>query len=138
VAMAVDASSPHGSPDGSPDRRPASGRLAAGLGPRVRRYLDAVPGTDRSGEEADRVLRAAVDALLDLAHRTPGIDLTVSVGPSGGPAVRLHYTHEGLVAHRLNARGRASSREQVGPVFAESEVVSELASMLWSGEVETR
>lgn len=84
------------------------------------------------------MLRAAVDALLDLAHRTPGIDLTVSVGPGAGFAVRLHYTHEGLVAHRLNSRGRGSSRESVAPVLAESEVVSELASMLWSGEVETR
>jgi hypothetical protein len=77
-----------------------------------------------------------VEALLGLAHRTPGIDLTVSAGPGAGPAVRLHYTNEGLVAERLGARGRSSSREPVA--LAGSEVVSELASMLWSGEVETR
>lgn len=132
MVMAVD-----GPAEGRPqDRRPVSERLASTLGPRVRRYLDpAWPDEPDRPEESERVLRAAVEALLDLAHRTPGADLTVSVG-QGGPAVRLHYTNEGLVAHRLNARGRASAREPVGPAFSESEVVSELASMLWSGEVE--
>jgi hypothetical protein len=106
----------------------------------VRRYLDPAGspvGAARLGE-SERVLRAAVDALLDLAHRTPGIDLTVVVGPGNGPAARVHYTNEGLVADRLTARGRAASREPVGPAFSESEVISELASMLWAGEVETR
>lgn len=130
-----------GSAQGGPtDRRPGAGRLAGGLGPRVRRYLDAASPADAQVRqtEAERILRAAVDALLELAHRTPGIDLTVSVGPAGGPAARLHYTNEGLVADRLTARGRSGSREAVGPALEESEVVSELASMLWSGEVETR
>ncbi|HEY6793682.1 MAG TPA: hypothetical protein VI248_03250 [Kineosporiaceae bacterium] len=121
-------------------RRLAAGRLASGLGPRVRRYLDPAWAPDEQVrcEETERVLRAAVEALLELAHRTPGIDLTVSVGPGNGPAVRLHYTNEGLVADRLTSRGRPASREGVAPVFSESEVVSELASMLWAGEVETR
>jgi hypothetical protein len=136
VAVAVD-----GGFEGRPqDRRPPPGRLGSGLGPRVRRYLDPAPLPDEPArsEESERVLRAAVDALLDLAHRTPGIDLTLAVGPGSGPAVRLHYTNEGLVADRLTARGRAASREAVGPAFSESEVVSELASMLWSGEVDPR
>jgi hypothetical protein len=122
------------------DRRPAAGRLASGLGPRVRRYLDPArsPEEQAQHEETERVLRAAVEALLELAHRTPGIDLTVSVGPGNGVAVRLHYTHEGLVADRLTSRGRAASREPVAPAFSESEVVSELASMLWAGEVDPR
>jgi hypothetical protein len=62
----------------------------------------------------------------------------VTVGAGNGPAARLHYTTEGLVADRLTGRGRSASREPVGSAFSGSEVVTELASMLWSGEVETR
>jgi len=115
---------------------PSEGRRR---GPWVRRGSDAA-ATDAPQEalsEPERVLRAAVDALLELAHRTPDVDLTVSVGPSG-PAARLHYTNEGLVVDRLTSRGRSRTREAVGPSWTQAEVVSELASLLRSGEVDTR
>jgi len=116
---------------------PAHGR---GLGERVRRYFDAEAPQEGPGRrsEPERQLRAVVDALLELAQRTPGLDVTVAIGPVGGPAARLHYTNDGLVVDRLTTRGRSRTREAVGPALAESEVVSELAALLWSGEVDTR
>ena len=136
MAVVVDG----GSDGRSGDRRPVTGRLASSLGPKVRRYVDVSSPDDGKGrqDDAERLLRAAVDALLDLAHRNPGIDLTIQVGPAGGPTVRLHYTNKGLVTDRLNTRGRSTSREAVGPALSESEVVSELASLLWSGEVDSK
>jgi hypothetical protein len=86
--------------------------------------------------EGHRVLRSAVEALHPLARRTPGFDMTLALGHEG-PAVRLRYTTGGLMAERLTRRGRAATREPAGPVVDESLVVSELASMLWSGEVQT-
>lgn len=131
MAVAVD-----GTPEGRPARR---GRelLPAGLASLTRRATSSAEEAARS-EESERVLRAAVEALLALARRTPNFDVTVTVNQEPARAVRLHYTHQGLVAHRLNGRGRAAGQEDVGPVLDESEVVSELASMLLAGEVETR
>lgn len=131
MAVAVD-----GTPEGRPARR---GRelLPVGLTSLTRRATSADEAA--RSEESERVLRAAVEALLALARRTPNFDVTVTVNQAPARAVRLHYTHAGLVAHRLNGRGRAAGRqEDVGPVLDESEVVSELASMLLAGEVETR
>lgn len=137
--------------DGPSEGRPTPRRglelLPAGLMSRARRgRVDTSPEAVARAEEAERVLKAAVDALLGLARRTPGFDVTVTVNGVGGqpesqdagPAVRIHYAHEGLIAHRLNTRGRIVGREAAGPVLDESEVVSELASMLWLGEVEPR
>lgn len=118
------------------DARPGSRRLSDLLHVGSRRPPGAASDEPARSDASERVLRAAVEALLGLAQRTPGIDLTVSLGPGPGPAVRLHYTQEGLVADRLTPRGRVASRETVGPVLDESEVVTELASLLRSGEVE--
>lgn len=102
----------------------------------VARYHDIDEAAQARLTESYRLLRAAAESLHPLARRTPGFDMTLALGDAG-PAVRLHYTNEGLVAERLTPRGRAQSREHVGPVVDESEVVSELASILWSGEVDT-
>lgn len=113
-------------------------RVPSGLASLARRMPASSSDEAAGAEEPERILRAAVEALLPLALRTPGCDITVTVNQAPARAVRIHYTHEGLVAHRLNGRGRVAGREDVGPVFDESEVVSELASMLLAGEVEPR
>lgn len=130
MAVALD-----GATDGGPSGRRLSQLIASSL-VSLGLYHEVDEQAQARLAESHRVLRSAVEALHGLARRTPGFDMTLSVG-DGGPAVRLHYTTEGLVAERLTPRGRAASREPVGPVIDESEVVSELASMLWSREVQT-
>lgn len=126
----------------APGRRPLD-LLPSGLAALARRAVGDTPAeASARAVQTERVLRSSVEALLALASRTPGFDVTVTVNAPGGhdpgAAVRIRYTHEGLVAHRLTARGKAAAREEVGSVYDESEVASELASMLWSGEVEPR
>jgi hypothetical protein len=122
--------------EGSSNRR-AREFLSPGLASFARR-APVSSGQVAGDEESERVLKAAVEALLPLVRRTPGCDITITVNQAPVRAARIHYTHEGLVAHRLNGRGRTAGHEGTAPVFNESEVVSELASMLLSGEVEPR
>ncbi len=111
--------------------------LARGLGS-MTYYHDVEEAAQARLAESYRLLHAAADDLNSLARRTPGFDMTLALGDSG-PAVRLHFANEGLVTERLTrrGRGRAKTREVVGPAVDESEIVTELASILWSGDLGT-
>lgn len=86
--------------------------------------------------DPDGTLRASIRALLPLAYRSPGFDVTVSLGPEHHWAARVRHTPDGVTADLVPGAGRSSGRLEV--TTSEAEVAAELASWLWSGAVNPR
>ena len=136
-------------------RRAAAERMsvAADLDSRLAAAVDC-PGDgapSRSRIDPDGVLRAAIRALLPLAYKTEGFDVTVSLGPDHAWSARLIMTSSGLQAHLLPSSpegGRSSDSPgcpQPGGVASqpfdgssEAEIAGELAELVWSGGVGPR
>lgn len=85
--------------------------------------------------DPDGTLRASIRALIPIAHRTEGFDVTVSLGPAHLWAARVRRDGDGVNAELVPGSGRRG-----GAVFADDErrVASELATLLWAGEVGPR
>jgi hypothetical protein len=72
-------------------------------------------------------LRAAARAVLPVAAKIPGFDVTVAAGRHGGWAVRVRNRPDGVTA-ALSAPGAAGQPAESGP--AGSTVVTQLAELL--------
>jgi hypothetical protein len=121
-------------------RRAAAERLSktADITRRIEAVV-SVPAPDVVSEapiDPDGTLRASIRALLPVAHRSEGFDVTVSLGPDHWWAARIRKDGDGVSAEIVPGTGRGPGRI----VFAEDEsrVASELATLLWSGEVTCR
>ena len=152
-------------------RRAAAERLSLAADLSVR--LDAVVGSpakaratkqataEQAGEaiDPDGVLRAAIRALLPLAHRTDRFDLAVSLGPDHRWAARLTGDDSGLQVDLVpwSAAGPVVTGSIVtgpiviGPIVtgstlngpgadapSEAEIAHDLADLVWAGEVGAR
>jgi hypothetical protein len=86
--------------------------------------------------DPDGTLRASIRALLPLAYRSSGFDVTVSLGPEHHWAARLRHDPDGVTAELVPGAGRSPDHHQV--TTAQGEVAAELAAWLWSGAVKLR
>ena len=140
-------------------RRAAAERLsvAADLKTRLDAAVDlpAEHAPAASPIDPDGVLRAAIRALLPLAYRTDGFDVTVSLGPDHEWAAHLSKGARGLIAELVPGPRHASALDpsMAGPAGAavsaasgppagasasEAQIAGELAELVWSGEVGAR
>jgi hypothetical protein len=140
-------------------RRAAAERLsvAADLKTRLEAAVDIPAEHTRSTSpiDPDGVLRAVIRALLPLAYRTDGFDVTVSLGPDHQWAAQLSKGPGGLVAELVpgprhgTAAAAAAAAAGTAPAGAasgsanalstsEAEIAGELADLVWSGEVGAR
>jgi hypothetical protein len=92
---------------------------------------DGVP-IDPSG-----VLRAAIRALVPLTHRTPDLDVLVSLGPDHRWAAHLRHGPDGVSVELVAGSGRPQSAPHP-PSASEAQIAAELAAWLWTGEVNPR
>jgi hypothetical protein len=136
-------------------RRAVAERLsiAADLKSRLDAAVDLPVEQSRSTSpiDPDGVLRAAIRALLPLAYRTDGFDVTVSLGPDHAWAAHLSKGPGGLVAEllpggKLSPAGGPSTAVPIGmpsgPADAvsasEAQIAGELADLVWAGGVGAR
>ncbi|HEX2808367.1 MAG TPA: hypothetical protein VHN80_19560 [Kineosporiaceae bacterium] len=136
-------------------RRAAAERLsvAADLKTRLDAAMDLPVEQAQSTSPIDPngVLRAAIRALLPLAYRTDGFDVTVSLGPDHEWAAQLSRGPQGLVAELVpgpkhpcatdlsrTPRAAGPSGPSTGVSASEAEIAGELADLVWSGEVGVR
>jgi hypothetical protein len=136
-------------------RRAAAERLsvAAELKTRLDAAVDLPVEQSRSTSpiDPDGVLRAAIRALLPLAYRTDGFEVTVSLGPDHEWAAQLSKGPGGLVAElvpgrKLSPVGGPSTAVPIGapsgPAAAvsasEAQIAGELADLVWAGGVGAR
>jgi hypothetical protein len=147
---------PMGRASGYADRRRAAAErlsAAADLSVRLDAALDPPPEQERSTSPIDPqgVLRSAIRALLPLAYRTEGFEVTVSLGPDHAWAARLSMEPTGLMAQLVPGLGRqdrnalpgmtsmsGASGPHVVVGTSEAEIAGQLADLVWSGEVGTR
>ena len=90
--------------------------------------------------DPDGTLRASIRALIPVAHRTEGFDVTVSLGPSHQWAARIRRGPDGVTADLVPGPARllGAPRPGVETGLSEAEIVAELAALLWNGEVGIR
>jgi hypothetical protein len=86
--------------------------------------------------DPDGTLQASIRALIPLAYRTEGFDVTVSLGPDHRWAARVRRDEDGVSAELIPGDGRRAGK--ITFAADERRVASELASLLWAGEVGTR
>lgn len=130
-----------GRPNTYADRRRAvAERLArtAGVAEQLETTL-SVPDDEvaTSSADPDGVLRSAVRALLAVAYRTPGFDVTVALGPANQWAAHIVHGPEGVTAELIDPRPPAPERAAAPPRQGGSpeSAIAELAAWLWTGEV---
>jgi hypothetical protein len=112
--------------------------------------LSKVADIARGLDDVDGTLRASVRALVPLASRTDGFDVTVSLGPDHRWAARIRRDGDGVTAELVagagatgapraaGATGAAAEVAPAGPQSSEARIAAELATLLWNGEVRTR
>lgn len=138
-------------------RRAAAERLSktANITQRLEAAV-AVPATeaadvviDAEPIDPDGTLRASIRALIPIAHRIEGFDVTVSLGPAHRWAVSIRRGPDGVIADLVpgagagagaagTGRGPGVPRTSVQTGPSEAEIVAELAALLWNGEVGIR
>ena len=121
-------------------RRAAADRLL--LAESISTRLDAAVRTDATtpdglAPDPDGTLRACVRALVPLAHRDPGFEATVSLGPDHRWAARLTHGPGGPSVELVRGPGRPVASEH--PVAEpEARIAAELAALLWTSTVRER
>lgn len=125
-------------------RRAAAERLSRAA--QISQRLDAVVGGPSTNVAAvvpidpDGTLRAAIRALIPLAHRVDDFDVTISLGPSHHWAARIRRGPDGVAAELVPGAGRGDQAgfADADTAASEAEIAAELAALLRAGKAGAR
>jgi hypothetical protein len=120
------------------DRRRAAAerlRLAENLSTRLEAVVRPDPAAgDGASLDPDGVLRACVRALVPTVTRHAGLDVMVSIGPDHAWAARVRQGEDGVAVDLVHGPGAPLPSTGV----SQTQVVADLATWLWTGEVTPR